>query len=246
MKYLAILLLAATGIAHAQVLSQRNITVNGDPEFIERVVQLPDASGAQVVIKQILRAQADGSVTYMPALQHEETASYYRAMCEAMGGSTPSKGESTWGPDTLTGFACDAKEDRLHAPQGMQNGVWLNSTDSQEEGDSHQSQIEADLFGSLILQAYAPKNFATPANQNVFFSGRAQVITDTAGYITSRMQIGDGCVTGHQDWVSANSNRLVEFGLLCFATGNVPTINTTVTSCMLGRCSTDSGKVTVI
>jgi hypothetical protein len=98
----------------------------------------------------------------------------------------------------------------------------------------------------LILQAYAPKNFAIPAKQNVFFSGRAQVITVTAGYITSRLQVGDGCATGHQDWVNAHSNRLVEFGLLCFATGNVPTINTSVTSCMLGRCVTDTGKVTVI
>ena len=128
MKYLTTLMLAATSFAHAQVLSQRNITVNGDSEFIERVAQLPDASGAQVVVKQILRAQTDGSLTYMSVLQHEETASYCRAMCEAMGG-TPSKGESTWGPDTLTGFACDAKEGRLYAPQGMQNGVWLNSTD---------------------------------------------------------------------------------------------------------------------
>jgi len=128
-KYLTTLMLAATSFAHAQVLSQRNITVNGDSEFIERVVQLPDASGAQVVVKQILRAQTDGSLTYMPVLQYEETASYYRAMCEATGDGTPSKGESTWGPYTLTGFACDAKEGRLHAPQGMQNGVWLNSTD---------------------------------------------------------------------------------------------------------------------
>jgi len=245
-KYLAILMLAVTGIAHAQVLSQRNITVNGDPDFIERVVQLPDASGAQVVVKQILRTQADGSLTYMPVIQPEETAAYYRAMCQAMGGSTPSKGESTWGPDTLTGFACDAKEGRLHAPQGMQNGVWLKSTDPLEEGASHQSQIEEDLFGSLILQAYAPKNFAIPANQNTFFSARTQVITDTAGYIASRLQVGDGCVTGHQDWVGAHSNRLVEFGLLCFATGRVPTINTAVTSCMLGHCVTDTGKVTVL
>jgi len=129
MKYLAILMLAVSGVVHAQVLSQRNITVNGDPGFVERVVQLPDASGAQVVVKQILRVHVDGSLTYLPVLQYEETASYYRGMCEAMGGSTPSKGESTWGPDTLTGYACDAKEDRLHAPQGMQNGVWLKSTD---------------------------------------------------------------------------------------------------------------------
>ena len=85
MKYLTTLMLAATSFAHAQVLSQRNITVNGDSEFIERVVQLPDASGAQVVVKQILRAQTDGSLTYMSVLQHEETASYCRAMCEAMG-----------------------------------------------------------------------------------------------------------------------------------------------------------------
>jgi hypothetical protein len=246
MKYLALLMLVTAGAAHAQILSQRDITVSGDQGFIERTVQIPDASGAQVAVKQILRLQVDGSLTYMPLLQHEETRSYYRAMCEAMGGSTPSKGESTWGPNTLTGFACDATEDRLHAPQGMQDGVWLKSLDLPGEGASRLPQIRADSFGSLILQAYAPKNFAIRANQNTFFSGRAQVITDTAGYIASRLQIGDGCVTGHQDWVNANSNRLIEIGLLCFATGNVPTINTAVTSCMLGRCATDTGKVTVI
>jgi hypothetical protein len=245
-KYLAILMLAVTGVAHSQVLSQRNITVNGDPDFIERVVQLPDASGAQVVVRQILRPQEDGSLTYISVLQPEETRAYHRAMCQAMGGGVPSTGESTWGRDTLAGFGCLSSEDRLHAPQGMQNGVWLQSLDVPEEHKFDESQAEAGLIGSLILEAYAPKNFAIRAGQNSLFSGRTRIITDTAGYVASRMQIGDGCVANNQDWVAAHSNIFAEVSLLCFAMGNVPTINTAVTSCMLGRCVTDTGKVTVI
>ncbi|HEY9133059.1 MAG TPA: hypothetical protein VIM98_15005 [Dyella sp.] len=59
MKYLLFLLFIAMGSAHAQILIQKNVTVGGDSGFIERTVQIPDASGNQVVIRQILRPRED-------------------------------------------------------------------------------------------------------------------------------------------------------------------------------------------
>ena len=147
MKYLIFLMLVATGVAHAQILSQRNIAVDGDPGFIERTVQIPDASGLQVIVKQILRPQEDGSLSYIFALQPEETRAYHRAMCESMGSGSPSTGESTWwGPDALAGFACLSEEEKLSAPQGTHDGTWLKSQVSPEEDKPSQSQAETDFI----------------------------------------------------------------------------------------------------
>jgi hypothetical protein len=237
------LLLIATGTAHAQILNQRNVTIGGDSEFIERTVQIPDAAGNQVVVRQILRSRDDGSLTYIPSLQPEETRTYHRALCDATGGE-PLTGESTWTAETLMGFGCDVKEDKSSWPQAIQNGVWLQSPDDGREPD--QMQMQQGSRGALILEAYAPKNFAVSAGQNTLFSGRGQAVTDTAGYIGSRLQVGDGCATVSQDWIGAHTHRTVQLFILCFATGHVPTINTSMTSCLLGRCASDTGQVTVL
>ena len=121
MKYLTLSMLVMTGVAHAQILSQRNITVDGDPGFMERTVRIPDASGTQVIVKQVLRPQEDGSLIYLFALQPEETRAHHRAMCKSMGRGNPSAGISVWsGPDMLAGFTCNTTEDWLPNPHRME------------------------------------------------------------------------------------------------------------------------------
>ena len=101
----------------------------------------------------------------------------------------------------------------------------------------------SDLAGQLVvLQAYAPKNFAVSVKQNYLHHGRTQVITNTAGLAVSQLQIGDGCRTGKQDWLTANTN--LGMTLLCYANRG-PSINTAMTTCLLGGCATDTGVVTV-
>jgi len=243
-RFLLCVALSTSAIAHAQVISQRSIEVAGNTGFIERQVKVPDFTGKEVVVTQILKPNADGSLTYIHRLQPRETQEFDRSFCTLQGATLKSEGETILGSETLAGVFCESHGDKSPKAGIRANGVWLQPIAPQEDG-AESSNLGTDLAGQLVvLQAYAPKNFAVPVKQNYLYHGRAQAITNTAGMAVSQLQIGDGCRIGKQDWIGANTSANLDAEILCYANRG-PAINTAMTTCLLGRCATDTGVVTI-
>ena len=243
-RFIVCLAFTASTITQAEVINQRSIEVAGDASFIERQVKVPDFTGREVIVTQILKPLADGSLTYIHALQPRETQEFDRSFCTLQGGTLKSEGESILGSETLAGVFCEWSGDERPKVGIRANGVWLEPLGPLEDG-AESSSVWPNLAGQLIvLHAYAPKNFAVPLKQNYVYQGRTQVITNTAGQTASQLQIGDGCRVVNQNWVAANTSTTVGAAINCYANRG-PSINTAMTTCMLGRCAMDTGVVTV-
>lgn len=243
-RFLLCVALSTSAIAHAQVISQRSIEVAGNTGFIERQVKVPDFTGKEVVVTQILKPNADGSLTYTHKLQPQETQEFDRSFCTQQGATPKSDGETILGSETLAGMICKWSGDSAPKAGIRANGVWLEPL-APLENEAESSGVWSDFSGQLIvLQVYAPKNFAVPVKQNYVYQGHTQVITNTAGQSTSQLLIGDGCRAISQDWVAANTNSTVAAAITCYANRG-PAINTAMATCLLGRCATDTGVVTI-
>lgn len=243
-RFLACLALTASAFTQAEVISQRSIEVAGDTGFIERQVKVPDFTGKEVIVTQILKPNADGSLTYIHGLQPRETQEFDRSFCTLQGGTLKSEGESILGSETLAGVFCKWSGDSSPKAGIRANGVWLEPLTPLEDG-AESTSVWTDFAGQLIvLQAYAPKNFAVPVRQNYVYQGHTQIITNTAGQSASQLQIGDGCRAVSQDWAAANTNTVVGAAIACYANRG-PSISTAMTTCLLGRCATDTGIVTI-
>jgi hypothetical protein len=77
------------------------------------------------------------------------------------------------------------------------------------------------------------------------YQGYTQYVSNVAGYLASRLQIGNGCYVSQQDLVKANASGAASLFVVCYANG-ITTIDTSTTACLLGVCSIDRGRVTVI
>ena len=254
MKSIAVtLLLVAPTLISAQVVSQKAITSPQGEPLVERMVFLPDPQGKQVLVKQVLKPNEDGSFTYIPALQSSETLKFDQDFCARVGGVASFTSQGVLGKDTLFGVSCLSPATVPPKVRVMTNGVWQErskeESDKEKRNDSTSSLAPsggiAPLANLIILQAYAPKNFAVPARQNVLYQGYTQYLTNVAGYLASRLQIGNGCYISQQDWMKANSNGTAMLWIVCYANG-ITTIDTSMTTCLQGVCSIDRGKVTVI
>jgi hypothetical protein len=80
-RFIVCLAFTASTITQAEVINQRSIEVAGDASFIERQVKVPDFTGREVIVTQILKPLADGSLTYIHALQPRETQEFDRSFC---------------------------------------------------------------------------------------------------------------------------------------------------------------------
>ncbi|RUL79736.1 hypothetical protein [Dyella choica] len=251
------LLVIAPALASAQVVSQKTIRSPQGETLIERMVYLPDPDGKQTLVRQVLIPNQDGTFTYVPALQSADTLKFDQAFCQRVGGVASFASQRVLEKNTLFGASCMSSSSVTPKIGVMANGVWQERTkDESDQQEPNRKPAtgagaikQADDFHApgnlIILKAYAPKNFVVPARQNVVYQGYTEYTTNVAGYLSSRMQIGNGCGISQQDWVNANSRGTSNFIIACYAS-SPGTIMTSTTSCLQGVCTADRGEVTVI
>jgi hypothetical protein len=147
------LLLAVPSLASAQVVSQKMVTSPQGEPLVERMVYLPDPQGRQVLVKQVLKPNEDGTFTYIPALQSSETLKFDQAFCRRVGGTASFTSQGVLGKDTLFGVSCISPATSPPKVGVMANGVWQERT--KEESDREKRNDSTSLAPSAAISPLA-------------------------------------------------------------------------------------------